>query len=416
MLLILVVLSALLYYDARFLKRLSQAHYEKFIIIPPSHWGLWGCLAFVVSLPLYAFRRRQYSQAIVLFDRDRLLFDCLGTLVNWLCVTMVFSLCSKAAAFFYPGFDNSLTDLLLSAAFSSGIMVVFIYQATRLYPDGGFKNAVGLRKPKPGIWAAIAMAVLLGVAFAAFSSIVVFSRDTQPMTPFNEAIENNNSPWAFLLLFFLAVFTAPFLEEIIFRGYFFQVIQTLKGKRIAIFVIAFLFALMHVHQYWGDWLAIAAVACLGLGLTVLRSITHSSIPGIVTHYVYNGCVVIIPFFILYFSNPFYFQYMTQMDRLNHQQKIELLEKSLIQQPEFYELYNELAWTYAEKGEELDRALGLVETALAQDAENDYYLDTKAEILYRLGRVNEAVAIESALVERFPDFEFYAEQLQRFKGK
>jgi len=77
---------------------------------------------------------------------------------------------------------------------------------------------------------------------------------------------------------------APLGEEIIFRGYFFRVLSVVKGPVWSAVIIALSFGLLHVEQYWGDWLAIAMVAALGLALSYLRAWTGTSLSTMVTHF------------------------------------------------------------------------------------------------------------------------------------
>ena len=78
-------------------------------------------------------------------------------------------------------------------------------------------------------------------------------------------------------------------------------------------------------------------------------------------------------------------------------------------------YNELAWMYAEEERNLDEALQLIEEALRQAPDRPAFLDTKAAVLHKLQRHQEAIAIEEQLAREHPDEPFYARQLQKFKA-
>jgi tetratricopeptide (TPR) repeat protein len=54
--------------------------------------------------------------------------------------------------------------------------------------------------------------------------------------------------------------------------------------------------------------------------------------------------------------------------------------------------NNLAYSFAERGVKLDRALTLVDLALARDPKNSSYLDTKGWIYYRLGEFSSAMTL------------------------
>jgi tetratricopeptide (TPR) repeat protein len=136
-------------------------------------------------------------------------------------------------------------------------------------------------------------------------------------------------------------------------------------------------------------------------------------PGIVTHYVYNTSVVLIlPAVALYFASPAYFQYSFMSAHLDTTAKERLLQQSIATHPEYTPAYNALAWMYAEQAS-LQEALNLIETALHSEPDNHIYLDTKAEILYKLQRYEEAIEIEKVLVAQYPGVPFYQEQLKKY---
>jgi len=228
-------------------------------------------------------------------------------------------------------------------------------------------------------------------------------------------VESTNSPWVFLSLLMVAVFMAPFFEEIIFRGYFYYSLEKIRGKKTAVILVALLFALLHVEQYWGDWLAITMVAILGVLLTLQRMWTQSSIPGVVMHYVYNGAMTVLSVLVFMASYPSYYEFQTKFPDLTFQEKEMLLNKSMEQAPGLAGPYNDLAWIYAEQNIHLDRALDLVDRALVLEPDNYAFLDTKAEVLYRLGRIEEAVAIAETLVREDSSNAYSREQLDKFKS-
>lgn len=86
----------------------------------------------------------------------------------------------------------------------------------------------------------------------------------------------------------LAVFTAPLVEELVYRGVLYAGIERAWGKWAGVGLVTFLFALVHVPQYWGSYAAITAIVSLSLVLTLLRAYTGKLLPCIATHLVYNG--------------------------------------------------------------------------------------------------------------------------------
>jgi membrane protease YdiL (CAAX protease family) len=287
-------------------------------------------------------------------------------------------------------------DLVLSAVYSSVLIVCLIYRASKSFSNSGFLDNVGLRKGERPWIQVVALSVILGLFFSIFSSYLTTMRQVQPQTPLNDVLDTTRSMNLVLIFLFLAIGIAPLLEEIVFRGYFFRVIKEWLGGKWAIYIIAATFAILHVGQYWGDWVAIAIVALLGLTLTVLRAWSGTTIAGVITHYVYNAGVTIIPIIMIAVSNPAYFRYKAYFPYHDTQTKEVLLKRSIAQQPDFVDAYNDLAWLYAQEEKNLDKALVLIEKALHFDPDESAYLDTKAEVLEKLGRLDEAKTIREHL--------------------
>jgi tetratricopeptide (TPR) repeat protein len=68
---------------------------------------------------------------------------------------------------------------------------------------------------------------------------------------------------------------------------------------------------------------------------------------------------------------------------------QLLEKNLQQAPDHTQTQNGLAYFWAERGRNLERALKLVRKALASEPETAAFLDTQGWVLYKLGRFDAA---------------------------
>ena len=86
----------------------------------------------------------------------------------------------------------------------------------------------------------------------------------------------------------LAVFSAPFIEEFVYRGILYPAVEGRAGWQMGVAVTSFLFALVHVPQYWGSPAALTAIITLSVVLTLVRAFTGSILPTVVTHFVYNG--------------------------------------------------------------------------------------------------------------------------------
>jgi membrane protease YdiL (CAAX protease family) len=417
MIILFISLFFTLFFDARLLCRKNPEHYRRIMEYPPIRWSMYATLFCVGMLPIYLLRRSRFFREGPVFDsRDTVLAGCFEVLLKWACGVMMVVIALKLTAGIVPSFKGSLLSVLIVSGFSSFWMVALVAQLARRPGQPRFKAMTAVRKPQQPAGKVFAAAIFVGVLFAGISSYILQTRAENPATPLSDALQGNESSLAMVLFIVLGLGAAPLLEELIFRGYFYGVLETFYARSVAIVAIAGLFALMHVGQYWGDWLAIVMVTLLGLEITLLRAWSGSTWPGVVTHYCYNTLVSILPMIFLALSNPAYMKYVSEYPHLTVEAKEELLVESIHKRPEFVESYNDLAWLYAENHRRLDDALKLSEQALYRQPGNAAFLDTKAEVLYALGKTEEALVVEKDLVKRFPAIKYYREQLDRFEGK
>lgn len=93
---------------------------------------------------------------------------------------------------------------------------------------------------------------------------------------------------AVYIIAFLATFTAPIVEEVIYRGILYSAFQRKFGVPITIFIVSLLFAGVHFFQYSGDATAIIMICLLSMTLTLIRFKTGNLLPCIVLHTIFNG--------------------------------------------------------------------------------------------------------------------------------
>ena len=87
---------------------------------------------------------------------------------------------------------------------------------------------------------------------------------------------------------FLAVFTAPFIEELVYRGVLYSALQRSTGSVAAVAIVTLLFTAVHVPQYWGSPSTIILLTLLSLILTLVRAQTGNLLPCVILHTLFNG--------------------------------------------------------------------------------------------------------------------------------
>ena len=151
-----------------------------------------------------------------------------------------------------------------------------------------FRQALGWGWPEGlRLWRSVVLAIAL---FGLAGLIGKFLGADKP-TPMEELI--NSSAAARYTIAVLAVLSAPFIEEFIYRGVLYGALHKLIGPIGASVAVLGLFTLIHVPQYWPNFGVIAAIGTLSVALTIVRASTGRLLPCIVIHLVFNAIASIL---------------------------------------------------------------------------------------------------------------------------
>ena len=140
--------------------------------------------------------------------------------------------------------------------------------------------------PNFGIWKSVGIALSLFVV--AWLTTALFGGKE---TDLDRILQSSRA--AALVLAFLAVATAPLVEEFIYRGLLYSALQRVIGRLFAVIVVAAMFAGLHIWQYRQNIGAILSISVLSLALTVVRARTGRLLPCYIIHVVFNGIQSII---------------------------------------------------------------------------------------------------------------------------
>ena len=86
----------------------------------------------------------------------------------------------------------------------------------------------------------------------------------------------------------LAATTAPFVEEVVYRGILYSALQKTAGMLWAVVGVSTLFTLVHVLQYYNNIGVIIVISLLSVSLTLVRAFTGRLLPCLIMHMVFNG--------------------------------------------------------------------------------------------------------------------------------
>jgi membrane protease YdiL (CAAX protease family) len=131
-------------------------------------------------------------------------------------------------------------------------------------------------------WQSVGLGVALFIAATTLAKLLGAEKPTQLEQLINSSLATRYAIAA------LAVFTAPFVEEFIYRGVLYSALRRAIGINAAVIFVLGLFTLIHVPQYWPNLGVISAVALLSIVLTIVRAYSGRLLPCIVIHMSFNA--------------------------------------------------------------------------------------------------------------------------------
>ena len=138
-----------------------------------------------------------------------------------------------------------------------------------------------VRLPKPAR-SYLRTGALLALGSAVAS--VVLSDPTQ-VSPMQDMFANREALW---ILGGFGVLVAPWLEEIVFRGFLYAAFERAHGRWVALVVTSALFAVPHGSQYGWQWQQLSILLAVGLVFGLIRMRSGSTKATTLVHAAYNG--------------------------------------------------------------------------------------------------------------------------------
>ena len=171
---------------------------------------------------------------------------------------------------------------IILAHFLTFFVAWFVVTRANTY---SFRETLGWRMNGFRVWHAIALTIcFFGVAA---SLTAIFGKVEND---FDRLIKSSRA--AVFLIAFFATFTAPIVEEVIYRGLLFSAVKRRLGTVVAVILPTLLFTLVHVPQYSAnstpDYATVITLLLLSLTLTLVRARTNNLLPCVVLHTIFNG--------------------------------------------------------------------------------------------------------------------------------
>lgn len=176
---------------------------------------------------------------------------------------------------------------ILVANLLNGLTLLFIYWTITFKYKVPFWTSIKWRKQsRTRPQAYLSLGALLAITMGALSSFIPESNEL----PIGKLLSHAETA---ILLGIMAVFVAPFVEEVIFRGFIYPVIEHRWGQITAVSLTALMFASLHITQLWGSWIAVGVILFVGLVLSFVRAVTDSLLPSFLLHLSYNSTLCLL---------------------------------------------------------------------------------------------------------------------------
>lgn len=190
------------------------------------------------------------------------------------------------------GWDLRLEQVLTQTPFLVFMQVLweslwflFIYQTVVMKYRRPFWQAIRWlptpQGPKTYLLGGIVLAVVAQGLFSLFPS--------EKHLPIERLFSSTTSGY---LLAVFGICVAPFMEELVFRGFFYPVFERRWGLTAAVLITALLFTSIHAPQLSGGWPEMTAIFGVGVALSYTRGKTGSLVPSYLMHLAYNSSLFV----------------------------------------------------------------------------------------------------------------------------
>lgn len=202
--------------------------------------------------------------------------------------------------------NNSTAILLQVAAIIPAHIFTFIlaWLVVTKFKKYSFRETLGWEWNGFKVWHSFAIfAVFYGIAL----SLTAVLGETE--TEFDRMLKSSRT--VVYLVAFFATFTAPLVEEVIYRGLLYSAFQRTFGVAAAVILVTVLFTVIHIPQYSSEsipnYASLITLLLLSLTLTLIRVRTGNLLPCVFLHTIINGVqsvlLILSPYIEKYAETP-----------------------------------------------------------------------------------------------------------------
>lgn len=174
--------------------------------------------------------------------------------------------------------------------------MLFLFFRTRAFGEKHFWRGLGwISFESLGMRTELAstLCVLGGVAVGLLVSTISSAVGQKPGSSMEQFLHDRHTA---LFLGILGIVLAPLVEETIFRGFIYPIVQRTLGVISGVILTGVLFGLLHGFQLWPNWPQILLLVFVGIVFTYVRARTKTTLASFIMHFSYNS-FLFVSFFV-----------------------------------------------------------------------------------------------------------------------
>ncbi len=192
-----------------------------------------------------------------------------------------------------PSVLDSLTSAPLALAvqfFWSLTLLGFIHWRITARYRLSFGRAIGWRARGHSRFQYLFLGLLLSLVVSLGATLLP---EPAKRLPIDALMSQDQFSFALVALF--AVFIAPVVEELLFRGFLFPVFERSHGAFVAILLTSAMFTALHGRQNAWQWQVLLGLFVVGAAFGAVRASTRSVVPSVFMHAGYNATMILLRF-------------------------------------------------------------------------------------------------------------------------
>jgi membrane protease YdiL (CAAX protease family) len=166
----------------------------------------------------------------------------------------------------------------------------FLFVLAKLQHQQPFWKSLGWKRPRGK---EVVRYLLGGAGLAAAVNLALWVQPDMQEFPLERLFNSRTACYA---IGGFAIAIAPVVEEVVFRGLLFAILERVAGVRLAVLSTAILFAGLHIPEYWHAWNHMLMILLVGMVFSLARGLTGSLTPSIILHMGYNSLMMTGLFF------------------------------------------------------------------------------------------------------------------------